>query len=253
MLNQGFLTDIEFVFSCMVHEHHTMLFSATMPNEIKQLSKNYLDNAVTIELIADQKAPQSLTHCFCHVKPHDRLEKLLELIETEKPDQAILFCSSRNSCEKLYDQLKKKIKSVEQIHGGMEQGKRTSLFRRFKKLDIQYLCATDIAARGLDFSHTTHIFNFDIPQGAEAYTHRTGRTARMGREGKAITFITNRDLRKLKTLLRVNKIEPEWIGDAPDLSRAGKKKSGSRPRSGKPRSGQSRRRKPRPKKPKPSE
>ncbi|MHC5158286.1 MAG: helicase-related protein, partial [Planctomycetota bacterium] len=75
------------------------------------------------------------------------------------------------------------------MHGGMEQGKRTSLFRRFKKLDIRFLIATDIAARGLDFSHTTHIFNFDLPNSSEAYTHRTGRTARMGREGKAITFV----------------------------------------------------------------
>jgi len=238
----------------MVHEHHTMMFSATMPNEIKQLSKNYLNNAVTVELIADQKQPESLIHTFCHVKPHERLDKVLELIESEKPDQAILFCSSRNSCEKLYDQLKKKVKSVEQIHGGMEQGKRTSLFRRFKKLDIQYLVATDIAARGLDFSHTTHIFNYDIPQNPEAYTHRTGRTARMGREGKAITFVTNRDLRKLRTMLRANRIEPEWIGDAPDLSKAGgKKKSRSgRPQSSKGRGGQSKRRGPRRQKPKSS-
>jgi ATP-dependent RNA helicase DeaD len=254
MLNQGFLPDIEFVFSCMVHEHHTMLFSATMPNEIKQLSKKYLQDPVLIELIGDKKAPDSLSHYFYHVKPHDRLDKLRELIDSEKPDQAILFCSSRNSCEKLYDQLKKKVKSVEQIHGGLDQNKRTSLFRRFKKLDIRFLIATDIAARGLDFSHTTHIFNFDLPNSSEAYTHRTGRTARMGREGKAITFVTARDLRKLRNILRDNKIEPNWIGDVPDLDKAGgKKKSygGGRLRSGKPRSGGGRknfrRRKPKPK------
>lgn len=255
MLNQGFLPDIEFVFSCMIHEHHTMLFSATMPGEIKQLSKKYLDDPVLIELIADQKAPQSLIHVFCEVKPHDRLEKLKELIDSEKPDQAIVFCSSRNSCEKLYDQLKKKVKSVEQIHGGMDQGKRTSLFRRFKKLDIRFLVATDIAARGLDFSHTTHIFNFDLPHSSEGYTHRTGRTARMGREGKAITFVTARDLRKLRTILRDNRIDPDWIGDVPNLDKVGggKKKSygGGRQHSGKSRSGgrrkNFRRRKPKPK------
>ena len=239
MLNQGFLTDIEFVFSCMIHDHHTMLFSATMPEEIKQLSKKYLDNPVLIELISDQKAPQSLSHYFCHLKPHDRLKQLQELLDSEKPDQAIVFCSSRNSCEKLYDELKKKVKSVEQIHGGMEQGKRTSLFRRFKKLDIRFLVATDIAARGLDFSHTTHIFNYDLPNSAEGYTHRTGRTARMGREGKAITFVTAKDLRKLRTILRTNRIEPDWIGDIPDLDKAGGKKKhhGGRPHAGKTGSG----------------
>ncbi len=220
MLNQGFLSDIEFVFSCMVHEHHTMLFSATMPNEIKQLSKNYLDDAMMIELIADQKAPMSLSHYFEAVKPHHRFEKLLELIENEKPKQAILFCSSRNNCEKLYDHLKGKVKSVEQIHGGLEQGKRTSLFRRFKRLDIQFLVATDIASRGLDFSHATHVINYDLPQNPEAYTHRTGRTARMGRDGKAVTFFTFRDLGKLKNILRANRITPQWIGPEPDLSKA---------------------------------
>lgn len=229
MLNQGFLPDIEFVFSCMVHEHHTMLFSATMPNEIKQLSKKYLEDPVMVELIADQKAPDTLTHCFRVVKPRERFETLLDLINAEEPDQAILFCSSRNNCEKLYDHLKGKVKSIEQIHGGLEQNKRTSLFRRFKKLDIQYLVATDIASRGLDFSHTTHIFNYDLPQNPEAYTHRTGRTARMGREGKAITFVTDRDFRKLKTILRVNKIQAEWIGDKPDLNKAGGRKKRRRP------------------------
>ena len=225
MLNQGFLPDIEFVFSCMVHEHHTMLFSATMPNEIKQLSKKYLDDAAMIELISDQKAPQSLSHYFEEVKPHQRFEKMLELIKAEKPKQAILFCSSRTNCEKLYDHLKKELKSVEQIHGGMEQGKRTSLFRRFKRLDIQYLVATDIASRGLDFSHATHVINYDLPQNPEAYTHRTGRTARMGREGKAVTFFSGRDIGKLKHILRANRIIPQWIGPEPDLTKPSGKKS----------------------------
>jgi len=230
MLNQGFLTDIEFVFSCMVHEHHTMLFSATMPNEIKQLSRNYLDDPMMVELIADQKAPDSLSHCFQVVQPRHRFEKLLELIEQEKPDQAILFCSSRNNCDKLYDHLRKsKVKSVEQIHGGLDQNKRTSLFRRFKRLDIQFLVATDIAARGLDFSHTTHIFNYDLPQNPEAYTHRTGRTARMGREGKAITFVMDRDMRKLSMILRANRIDPQWMGPEPDLKKSSGKRTGHRP------------------------
>ncbi|MCD6175141.1 MAG: DEAD/DEAH box helicase [Planctomycetes bacterium] len=229
MLNQGFLTDIEFVFSCMVHDHHTMLFSATMPNEIKHLSKNYLEDPVMVELIADQKAPESLSHYFQVVQPRHRFEKLVELIEQEKPEQAIVFCSSRNNCDKLYDHLKGKIKSVEQIHGGLDQNRRTSLFRRFKRRDIQYLVATDIASRGLDFSHTTHIFNYDLPQNPEAYTHRTGRTARMGREGKAITFVMDRDMRKLNMILRANRIKPQWIGDEPDLNKASGKKTGHRP------------------------
>ncbi len=238
MLNQGFLTDIEFVFSCMIHEHHTMLFSATMPNEIKHLSKNYLDNPEIFELIADQKAPSSLKHCFEQVAPRRRFETLLKLIKDEDPKQVILFCSSRRNCDTLYDHLKKEVKSVEQIHGGLDQNKRTSLFRRFKRLDIRFLVATDIASRGLDFSHTDLVINYDLPQNPEAYTHRTGRTARMGREGKAVTFVGNRDFGKLKMILRVNRIDAEWIGETPDMSKAsaGKKKRRRRP-SGKKRPG----------------
>ncbi len=232
MLNQGFLSDIEFVFSCMVHKHHTMLFSATMPDEIKRLSRHYLKDPVVIELNLEQKAPSSLSHWFVQIQPHHRFEKLLELIDAEKPAQAIFFCSSRNGCEKLYDHLKKKVKSVEQIHGGLDQNKRTSLFRRFKKLDIQYLVATDIASRGLDFSHTTHIFNYDLPHNPEAYTHRTGRTARMGREGKAITLVMSKDVRNLGSILRVNRIEPQWIGEKPDLAAAKKKKHADSGQSG---------------------
>ncbi|MCE5185459.1 MAG: DEAD/DEAH box helicase [Planctomycetaceae bacterium] len=226
MLDQGFLPDIEFIFSCMVHQHHTMLFSATMPSEIKQLSQRYLRDPVLIELIAAQKAPSSLSHYFEVVQPHHRFEKLLELLESEKPEQAIIFASSRNSCEKVYDQLKKKLDSVEQIHGGLDQNRRTSLFRRFKRLDIRFLVASDIASRGLDFSHTTHIINYDLPHNPDAYTHRTGRTARMGREGKAITFVTPKDLRKLKAIIRANGLQPHWVGEAPDLDKVGGKRSG---------------------------
>jgi ATP-dependent RNA helicase DeaD len=245
MLNMGFLTDVEFVFSCLVHEHQTLLFSATMPPEIKSLARRYLKDPAVIELNIEQIAPQSLVHSFEQIRPHHRLESLLEYLKTENPKQAILFCNSRRNSDMLYDHLKKKLESVEIIHGGLEQAKRTSLFRRFKRLDIRYMIATDIASRGLDFSHTSHVINYDFPIHAEAYTHRTGRTARMGRKGIALTFYTAQDLRKLKTLLRVNHIEsPVWVGPEPDLSHApGKSHSGSRPggRHGRGRSGQHRR------------
>lgn len=244
MLNMGFLTDVEFVFSCMVHEHQTLLFSATMPQEIKTLAKRYLKDPDIIELNIDQIAPENLIHSFKEVRPHHRLQALLEYLQENKPRQAILFCNSRRNSETLYSHLKKELDSVEIIHGGLEQAKRTSLFRRFKRLDIQYMIATDIASRGLDFSHTSHVINYDFPTHAEAYTHRTGRTARMGREGIALTFYTPHDLRKLRTLLRVNNInKPVWIGPEPDLSKvSGKRRSGSRSGKGRGRGGQRNRR-----------
>jgi ATP-dependent RNA helicase DeaD len=222
MLDMGFLPDVEFVFSCLVHEHQTLLFSATMPPEIKTLAQRYLKNPVIIELNTENIAPETLTHTFCQTRAHHRLEALLEYLRTNKPRQAILFCNSRRSSEQLYNHLKKELNSVEIIHGGLDQARRTSLFRRFKRLDIRYMIATDIASRGLDFSHTSHVINYDFPTHPESYTHRTGRTARMGREGVALTFYTPQELRKLRTLIRVNRIQPVWLGTEPDIQAAPK-------------------------------
>ena len=99
----------------------------------------------------------------------------------------------------------------------MEQSKRTSLFNRFKKMQVETIVATDIASRGLDFSHVTHVINYDFPLGAQTYTHRTGRTARMGRKGTAITFFSSAELQTLRTIIRSNHLEPVWLSQRPDL------------------------------------
>ncbi|MHC4676393.1 MAG: DEAD/DEAH box helicase [Planctomycetota bacterium] len=220
MLKMGFIDDVEFIFSCLLHEHQTMLFSATMPGEVKHLAKKYLKNPVTVELNIDQIAPENLEHTFGEVFPGKRFEMLLEYLARVKPVQAIIFCNSRRNCEKLFDRLKKKLKSVETIHGGLEQAKRTSLFRRFRSKGIEVMVATDVASRGLDFRQVSHVINYDFPASCDAYTHRTGRTARMGGKGVAMTFYTRHDLSALKTLLKVNRINPVWHGREPDLTRA---------------------------------
>jgi ATP-dependent RNA helicase DeaD len=226
MLNMGFIDDVEFVIACLVHEHQTLLFSATMPREIKALAARHLKDPVTIELNLDQIAPPSLEHHFQVVKGHHRFETLVDYLRQDEVKQAIIFCNSRRNVEKLHDQLRKEFKSVESIHGGLEQPRRTSLFNRFRKMDIRLMVATDVASRGLDFSHVTHVINYDFPTHAEAYTHRTGRTARMGRKGVAMTFPTTGNLRDLRHILRANHIEPIWLGQAPDLERpAGKPSS----------------------------
>ena len=243
MLNMGFISDIEFVINCLVHDHQTLLFSATMPNEIKKLSRKYLKKPVTIELNAEQVSPQSLCHEFKQFAGHQKFETLFEYLSANKPRQSIIFCNSRRNCDKLFDKLKKKIDSVETIHGGMEQSKRTSLFNRFKKMQVKTIVATDIAGRGLDFSHVTHVINYDFPLDAQTYTNRTGRTARMGRKGTAVTFFRSAELRTLRTIIRSNHLEPVWLNQEPDLDniRASRKKSGR----GKCRPGLKRRRPPR--------
>ncbi len=211
MLSMGFISDVEFVVSCLIHEHQSLLFSATMPKKIENLAKKYLKNPLTIYIGKEGQAPQSLKHHFLQTRTRHRLEALLGFLNKAKPKQAIIFCNSRRSAEKLYDHLKKINRpATEIIHGGLEQSKRTSLFNRFRKMDITTMVATDLASRGLDFAHATHVINYDFPKYAEAYTHRTGRTARMGRKGVALTLFTKSDLRILKAVIDTNNIRPIW-------------------------------------------
>ncbi len=232
MLNMGFITDVEFVISCLIHEHQTLLFSATMPKEVERLAKKYLKDPLTIYMNKGQTAPQSLQHHFLYVQPRHRLESLMKYLKEAKPKQAIIFCNSRNNAEKLYDHLKGDVASTEIIHGGLDQSRRTSLFNRFRKMDIKIMVATDLASRGLDFSHASHVINYDFPANKEAYTHRTGRTARMGRKGVAMTLCTKSDLYNVKAVITINRITPIWQGETPDMDNVSKPRGGFRGRGG---------------------
>jgi len=218
MLNMGFISDVEFIVSCLIHDHQTLLFSATMPKEVENLARKYLKHPLTIYLDTGQTAPQSLQHQFLQTHPKNRLESLLEYLDRAQPSQAIIFCNSRRSTEKLHDRLKKKFPSTELIHGGLDQSRRTSLFNRFRKMQIKVMVATDLASRGLDFTHATHVINYDFPANTDAYTNRTGRTARMGRKGVAMTLFTRKDLHDLRDVIKTNRIQPLWQGPEPDLN-----------------------------------
>jgi ATP-dependent RNA helicase DeaD len=219
MMNMGFIDDVNFIMSCVVHEHQTLLFSATMPQRILQLVEKYLKEPVHIHLNKDQVAPQSLTHTFQYVDARHRCDALRTYLKNNEITQAIIFCNSRHGGEKLYDKLRSELRSMDFIHGGLEQSVRTSIFRRFRNKEITYMIATDIAGRGLDFSHVSHVINYDFPIHRENYTHRTGRAGRMGREGIAMSFITDKDLHLLAAVLNTSHVEPTWLGEAPDLSR----------------------------------
>ena len=236
MLKMGFIEDIDFIMSCLIHEHETLLFSATMPAGVDHLARSYLENPVRIELNKDQKAPQSLAHHFQHVG-NNRLRDLVDYLRAEKTTQAIIFCNSRDSGSNLHKELQKHFKSLEYIHGGLDQDRRISIFNRFRSKKIRLMVATDVAGRGLDFTHVSHVINYDFPRTPEIYTHRTGRTGRMGRLGTAMTFVAGRDLDSLKDMLRLNHLEPVWRGEKPQLSGP----SGSRRRKGRKRPPQKRR------------
>lgn len=217
MLKMGFIEDIDFIMSSLIHEHQTLFFAATMPDEINRLIHTYLNNPVRVELNKTQVAPQSLSHHFQYMERPHRLNALIQYMTKEKISQAIIFCNSRHHGETLMKELGKKFESIEYIHGGLEQSKRISIFERFRKKKIDFLVATDLAGRGLDFSHVSHVINYDYPYGEESYTHRTGRTGRMGRSGVAMTFVTDRELIGLKSLLKKNGIDPIWHGHIPDM------------------------------------
>jgi ATP-dependent RNA helicase DeaD len=120
------------------------------------------------------------------------------------------------------------LSSLAFIHGGLEQSQRALIFERFRRQEIRFMVATDVAARGLDFRHVSHVINYETPLSHEAYTHRTGRAGRMGRTGIAMTLVADRDLQYLNKLLRINGIEPVWRGRAPELGRPAKSQAGAK-------------------------
>ncbi len=227
MLKMGFVEDVDFIMSCLVHKHQTLLFSATMPKEIERLTKAILHEPVTVRLTTGEKRmPTSLEHFFKKVHWKERLNDLFQYLETEQVGQAILFVNSRDKVTELSSALNKKFDSVECIHGGLEQIKRSNIFNKFKSKKIKFMVATDVAGRGLDFDHVTHVINYDFPFNLESYTHRTGRAGRMGRKGVALTYVGNRDLFEVKKLEDKLQLDAKWLGVQPDLSKA-KKQSGA--------------------------
>ena len=233
LLKVGFLEDIEFILSCILHKHQTLLFSATMPDDIKTLAHDCLREPRHISLIAERAAPESIEHYFIYLHPKNKETELIRYINGEDVKQMLIFCNARHMVDKLFNDIRKEFSSVEYIHAGLSQDKRSAIFRRFKQRKVCYLIASDVAGRGLDFSHVSHVVNWNLPRGSEQYTHRTGRTGRMGRKGKALTLITKNDIPNLRELIHKKKITPCWIGEDPlkvtDAHQKRKKRMGKRP------------------------
>ena len=215
LFKEGFIQDIEFIISCILHEHQTILFSATMPDDIKKLADKHMIDPRHISLITNRSSPASIEHYFNYVTPQHKHSALVNYLNRQDIDQVIIFCNARHQVDKLFHSLHQQIKNVEYIHAGLLQNKRSSIIRRFREQKIRYLIATDVAGRGLDFSHVSHVVNWDFPNEREKYTHRTGRTGRMGGKGTAITFVTKKDLSSLQRLIHQKKIVPRWIGENP--------------------------------------
>ncbi|MBA7476420.1 ATP-dependent RNA helicase CshA [subsurface metagenome] len=215
LLKIGFLEDIELIMSCILQEHQTLLFAATMDDDIKKLVDKALHNPQHISLIDERPSPESIEHYFEYLHSKNKEAELMRYLEEEDITQVIIFCNARYKVDALFKNMRKNLKNIEYIHAGLSQEKRSSIYRHYRNNKVRYLIATDVASRGLDFSNVSHIINWDFPGDGEQYTHRTGRSGRMGRKGKALTFLTKRDLPSLRSLIRRQKIVPLWIGKDP--------------------------------------
>ncbi len=193
MLDMGFIPDIEQICSKLPTTRQTMLFSATMPPPIKKLSDQFLNNPKSVEVSRPATANTSIDQSIIHVAPKAKRKLLYGILDNEGVDTAIIFCNRKTEVRDLCQQMRKDGFDAGQIHGDMDQSSRLAELDRFKSGEINILCASDVAARGLDIKGVSHVVNYDIPWHPDDYIHRIGRTGRAGATGVAITFVTNRD------------------------------------------------------------
>ena len=197
MLSMGFLEEVGAIIGMTPKNRVTMLFSATLPEDIKRLSDEYMKEPAYIEIQGTGITTEKITHVGYKVEEAHKMKLLQDVTILENPDSCIIFCNTKQKVDDVAGQLSDSNYSCEKIHGGMEQEDRIKVMDDFKKGYFRYLVATDVAARGIDVNNITHVINYDIPLETESYVHRTGRTGRAGKSGKAITFVTPYDDRFL--------------------------------------------------------
>lgn len=205
MLNMGFVEDIETILKEVPTERQTVLFSATMPSKVEKLAKTFMSEPDRITIKAKEVTMENIEQFYVEVGERDKFDTLCLLIEVDKPELAIVFGRTKRRVDELSEALAKRGIRAEGIHGDLTQAKRDSVLRKFKNGAVDVLVATDVAARGLDISGVTHVYNFDLPQDPESYVHRIGRTGRAGKSGQAVTFVTSRERDHLRAIEQVTK------------------------------------------------
>jgi ATP-dependent RNA helicase DeaD len=202
MLDLGFLEDVERILALTPSSRQTALFSATIPPEIRQLADQYLLDPVTIRVKTATLTVDTVEQFALEVKPAQKVDRLVEVLESERPEQALVFVRTKIRCDQLYRTLRDRGLNVRAIHGDMTQGARDGVMISFKEGRLPLLVATDVAARGLDITGVSHVINYDVPNSPDVYVHRIGRTGRVGRSGRAITFFEPRQRREIQAIER---------------------------------------------------
>jgi len=200
MLNMGFIDDVETIIKELPLDRVTMVFSATLPEDVENLCHEYMKNPINIEIAATAITTDSIEHQLIEVNEGDKISLLKSVTIVENPESCIIFCRTKENVDTVYTELERSLYSCEKIHGGLEQEERFAVMDGFKMGNFRYLVATDVAARGIDIDNVTLVINYDTPMEKESYVHRTGRTGRAGNKGKAITFATPYEEKFIKAI-----------------------------------------------------
>jgi ATP-dependent RNA helicase DeaD len=202
MLDMGFVEDIEAILQETPNTRQTALFSATMPGPIAALAQRYMRDPQRITVQSEQMTVPQVRQVYYEVGGRDKFEVLGRILDFETPTSAIIFCRTKSEVDSLGERLMARAFPAETLHGDLSQVQRDRVMGRFRSGQVELLVATDVAARGLDVEHVSHVINYDIPLDPEIYVHRIGRTGRAGRTGTAITMVTPRERRLLRIIER---------------------------------------------------
>lgn len=205
MLDMGFIDDIVTILKAVPQERQTMLFSATMPGPILELTKKFQRNPKHVRVVHKELTVPKVEQVYFEVKEKTKPEVLSRLIDMYNPKLSLVFCNTKRKVDELVAELQGRGYSAEGLHGDLKQVQRDRVMSKFRSGAVDILVATDVAARGIDVDDIEAVFNYDLPQDEEYYVHRIGRTARAGREGKSFTFVVGREIYKLRDIQRYAK------------------------------------------------
>lgn len=205
MLNMGFLEDIERIIAQVPDQRQTLLFSATMPPAIKNIGVKFMKEPEHVKIKAKEMTADLIDQYYVRAKDFEKFDIMTRLLDVQKPELTIVFGRTKRRVDELARGLEARGYKAEGIHGDLSQQKRMSVLRAFKAGNLDILVATDVAARGLDISGVTHVYNYDIPQDPESYVHRIGRTGRAGKGGMSVTFVTPNEMSYLHVIENLTK------------------------------------------------
>lgn len=205
MLDMGFIEDIESILQATPAERQTLLFSATMPEEIKRLARKYLTEPEFVTVSKNNLTVPQIEQVYYESREPNKLDSLCRILDSTSISLSIIFCRTKRGVDELVAGLQARGYPAAALHGDLSQHQRNHVMKQFRTGQIDYLVATDVAARGLDIENVSHVINYDIPQDPEFYVHRIGRTGRAGKTGVAITLVSPRDYKQLRLIEKLTK------------------------------------------------